>query len=69
LISNINQLNFDGDVLGDECDPDDDNDGYDDELELQSGTNPFDANDIPATQRSRLLNIILIKAALDARDN
>jgi hypothetical protein len=68
-VSNSDQLNFDDDALGDACDPDDDNDGYDDVLELESGTNPLDANDIPSTStpRSRLLNIILIKAALDAR--
>jgi hypothetical protein len=56
-------------ALGMAADADDDNDGYDDVLELESGTNPLDANDIPltTTPRSRLLNLILIKAALDAK--
>jgi hypothetical protein len=73
-------LDNDSDGAPDECDTvclslgmiadtDDDNDGYDDLLELQSGTDPFDAIDIPSisTPRSRLLNIILIKSALDAK--
>ena len=34
-ISNENQINFDEDDLGDACDPDDDNDGYDDAIDLQ----------------------------------
>jgi hypothetical protein len=67
LVSNSDQLNFDGDALGDACDPDDDNDGYDDELERDLGSDPLDANDIPSIPRSRVLNIILIKAALDAQ--
>ena len=57
---------FDGDFISDLNDPDDDNDGYDDELETQLGTDPFNEGDMPV---STDLNIIVIKAALDARTN
>lgn len=36
------QENFDGDSLGDACDPDDDNDGLFDGDEILSGTDPYD---------------------------
>jgi len=36
---------FDEDGLGDICDEDDDNDGFNDEEELACGSDPFDAND------------------------
>ena len=38
---NADQLNFDGDSMGDACDPDDDNDGLLDNDEASHGTNPF----------------------------
>lgn len=41
LHKNQNQINSDDDDLGDECDPDDDNDGILDEIEIQIGTDPF----------------------------
>ena len=41
LDSNSDQLNTDGDALGNECDPDDDNDGIPDEED----DNPLDASD------------------------
>ena len=39
-VSNSDQLDYDGDGLGDACDDDDDNDGFTDEEELAAGTNP-----------------------------
>jgi hypothetical protein len=41
LASNANQLDTDGDMLGNACDADDDNDGLPDALELSIGTNPL----------------------------
>jgi hypothetical protein len=41
--ANTDQANFDGDALGDHCDPDDDNDGLTDEDEIDIfGTDPLD---------------------------
>lgn len=44
-ISNADQNDFDGDLIGDACDSDDDNDSISDELELAHGLNPLDASD------------------------
>lgn len=41
LVANANQLNTDGDSLGNACDTDDDNDGLADTLEATIGTNPL----------------------------
>ncbi|MDH5711610.1 MAG: dockerin type I repeat-containing protein [Gammaproteobacteria bacterium] len=41
LVSNMNQINTDGDTLGDICDLDDDNDGLSDIVEASLGTNPL----------------------------
>ena len=41
-VANTGQHNFDQDGLGDECDPDDDNDGLTDVEESSLGTNPKD---------------------------
>ena len=38
---------YDGDGVGDRADPDDDNDGYDDVVEIEDGTDPKDALDYP----------------------
>jgi hypothetical protein len=38
----------DGDGIGDNADPDDDNDGYTDEYETKHGTNPLDSLSFPA---------------------
>ena len=52
-LANGGKANFDGDALGDDCDPDDDNDGLLDEVETNTGTfvdadntgtDPFDAD-------------------------
>ena len=40
-VVNPDQLNTDGDSLGDACDPDDDNDGFSDAVETAVGTNPL----------------------------
>ncbi len=48
-ISNTQQLNFDQDEQGDACDLDDDNDSFDDQFELEHGTNPFDVLSFPLT--------------------
>ena len=40
-LANADQLNTDGDLEGDACDLDDDNDGFTDEEELADGTNPL----------------------------
>jgi hypothetical protein len=44
-ISNINQENWDGDVEGDVCDNDDDNDGLPDDYEISFNFDPFDDTD------------------------
>jgi hypothetical protein len=46
-ISNAGQENFDGDSLGDICDPDDDNDGYSDLDEQANGTSATDGGETP----------------------
>ena len=45
LISNSGQEDFEGDFIGDLCDPDDDNDGMSDVYENQFGLDPFDSAD------------------------
>ncbi|MCP3870034.1 MAG: hypothetical protein GY703_18450 [Gammaproteobacteria bacterium] len=40
LISNADQMNSDSDSAGNACDPDDDNDGIPDEVEISAGLNP-----------------------------
>ena len=46
-------------------DEDSDDDGYSDGDEHEAGSNPLDANDQPVQSG---LNIILIKAAIDAKN-
>ncbi len=47
-VANAGQANFDGDSLGDGCDPDDDNDQMPDAWELANGLNPFNSADTGA---------------------
>jgi len=44
FVANPDQANFDGDSMGDACDPDDDNDGQSDADEIACGSNPMDAS-------------------------
>jgi subtilisin family serine protease len=53
----------DGDGIGNNADTDDDGDGSPDAEEIAEGTDPLDANDYPDLGG---LNILLIKAAIDA---
>ena len=46
-LSNADQLNTDGDIEGDVCDLDDDNDGFSDEEELAAGTDSLGAKSCP----------------------
>ena len=45
--ANADQFDLEEDGLGDVCDPDDDDDGFDDALELDCGSAPFDPFDRP----------------------
>ena len=40
-VAKPDQLNTDGDTLGNACDTDDDNDGFSDVVELSAGTSPL----------------------------
>lgn len=58
--SNPEQLNYDGDEEGDECDLDDDNDGYSDDVEIAAGTDPKNENSYPKSSVIlKLLPILL----------
>lgn len=43
-VANTDQANYDGDTMGDACDPDDDNDGQTDADEIACSSNPKDAS-------------------------
>lgn len=56
-ISNANQKDFDGDGYGDVCDMDDDDDGWNDTIEIACGSNPLDASSKPLdTDRDGIAN-------------
>ena len=50
--NNSNSDDSDGDGIPDSIDPDDDNDGYSDEVEIGLGTDPNDSNETPSDQDS-----------------
>jgi endonuclease G, mitochondrial len=45
--ANTEQVDSDGDLMGNACDADDDNDGVSDEAETAAGSDPLDANSTP----------------------
>ncbi len=45
VLANAGQNNNDGDIEGDSCDLDDDNDGMPDSFEIANGFDPFDSAD------------------------
>ncbi len=51
-------VDTDGDGIGNNTDTDDDNDGYSDVVEIAAGSNPLDANDIPANETPKRIFII-----------
>jgi hypothetical protein len=61
--SNSDQQNYDNDLLGNQCDSDDDNDGLSDVLENQLGTNPENSadatEDLDGDNYNNLLEVLL----------
>lgn len=49
-ITNADQLNTDGDSLGNSCDSDDDNDGFTDDEEIAAGSDPLDSASTPLSE-------------------
>lgn len=51
-------VDTDGDGIGNNADTDDDNDGFSDIVEIAAGSNPLDANDMPANDIPKRIFII-----------
>lgn len=67
---NILQLDFDSDLMGDDCDLDNDNDGLPDIWETENDLNPLDSNDASLdTDKDNVSNLSEYLTGTDPQDN